>query len=72
MMQEMSRQGSFVLCQAAYMRRVRIWLMLARSSAIYVLRRKVSREKGNKLFHIGVQRKESRKSDLSLVFWMAT
>jgi hypothetical protein len=41
----------------AYMRRVRIWLKLAGSLAIYVSRRKVSREKGNKLFHICVQRK---------------
>jgi len=56
-MQEMSRQGSFVLCQAAYTRKVRIWLTLACSSAIHVSRRKVSREEGNKLFHIGLQRK---------------
>jgi hypothetical protein len=57
-MQETSGQGSFVLCQDACMRTVGILLNLARSLAIYVSRRrKVSREKGNKLMHIGVQRK---------------
>jgi hypothetical protein len=56
-MQETSGQGNFVLCQAVCMKRVGILLKLARSLAIYVSRRKVSRVKGNKLIHIGVQRK---------------